>query len=268
MQDVDWIELWMLNRTIIMECGLRAIIHDVAKEHFGFWSFPEQPITLAPVETRIKVLESCVSRGLIKVYSNTWLEEPKFNQDASLSLEHCDFANPQFLQRTHAIATLAGHAHWESQFQPDWSRYWHTDGILNRSTDEAVVHVVYAGNDIYQELLTLLPDYLGADKNSGIKAIDCNTVFQYQVTKWKLLPLVKVATWTIKIDSTLNSITELEQGDGDRDRAITKTKVSNYFRELTLRQITARRILSRLSGKWEVVTVDNTRHHDTIAIPR
>ncbi len=268
MRELDWIELWMLNRTIIMECSLRAIIHDVAKEHFGFWSFPEQPITIASVETRIKILENCVNRGLIKLYSDTWLEEPQFSQDASLGLEHCDFANPQFLQRTQAIATPAGHAHWESQFQPNWDRYWHTDGILDRSTDEAVLHVVYAGNDIHQELLALLPDYLGADKDFGIKAIGCNTVFQYQVTKWKLLPLVKVATWNIRIDSTLNSITELEQGGRGRDGATAKAEVSDYIRELSLRQTTARRVLSRFSGKWDVVTVDNAGHHDTIAIPR
>jgi hypothetical protein len=267
MSEPDWITLWILNRTVIMECSLHNVIRDVMTEHFGFWSFPAHSVYVAEESVRIEALKDCIDRGLVEIVTDSWLQDSQVSDRCALSIEQCDFSDPLFLKQTYVMATLEGHSYWELEFQPDWRRYWHSEGISDRLSEEAILHVIYAGNEIYEELIRLLPDYFGYDANFGVKTINCNTSFQYQVTKWKILPAVKVATWKIKRDDSLKIIAELATTASDQDKAALKLEMNSCMEKAAKRQIEARRVLSRLSKRWDVVALSNGGRQDSIAIP-
>lgn len=268
MKSIDWVELWLLNRTIIMECKLLHLIRDVTKEHFGFWSFPEQAVMLADPSARAEALRQCVRKGFIELYSETWLQNARFGERDSLSIDQCDLADPATLDRTEAIATLAGHVRWEAEFQPDWQRLWQTDGSVNSTEEAATLYVTYGGDEILRELLEWLPDYFGFDKKFGLKEMGYKTLFQHQVTKWKCLPVVKVAAWQAILDNSLGRITELAKTADESGKQELREQTGRYFQDLRMRQQQARRILNRLSDKWDTVTVPGGGRHDTIPILR
>src|SRR5690242_3254212 len=96
MTDIDWIQLWLLNRTVSMRCRTSLLIRLVTKEHFGLWNFPERIAIQANEEDRIQALRHCVEKGLIEVYPDSWLQDNQFRGSGSLSLAQCDFDDQQF----------------------------------------------------------------------------------------------------------------------------------------------------------------------------
>lgn len=259
----------MLNRTLVMRCQTPLLVHDVTKEHFGFWDFPEREAVRASAETRIDVLRDCVADRLIALYPNTWLENIRFGQDAPLSLAQCDFESSYFLENTTAIVTLSGHALWESEFEPDWGRYWHTDSCLSATDNDSRLYVEYASNAILEDLIRWLPDYFLLEINFGLQEVGCHTLFQHQVATWKILPSVKMITWKVRADRAFNSILDAANRATEGSAIQTyREQMSKLFQANGIRQAESRRVLHRLSNKWDCLVEPGGTPHDTVPVIR
>src|SRR5882724_8738065 len=95
MGTIDWVKLWLLNRTLYMECRTSLLVHRVHEEHFEWWAFPGQPATRVSADVRMEALRECVQSGLIRIYSKSWMEDCNFYQ-GDLALQRSE--PPEFLR--------------------------------------------------------------------------------------------------------------------------------------------------------------------------
>ncbi len=273
MDEIDWIRLWLLNRTVYMRCGTHLLTYDVEREpHWGYWSFPGKPAIEAGVEARIDALRKCVEQGLIEIYHDSWLEDSWFRGNGPLKVDQCHFENEHFLKCTESVATNKGHKLWEEEFQPDWQRYWILDGKNeDKKGDGVIFWITYASNKIFEELLKWLPAYEELNEEYGLKEEGCHTYFGWQTTKWKVLPYVKVLTLrgSTKQEPVFSKIMEeAKQCTSEERKEELKKEFSTQFKLVGERQEKAEKILNRLSGKWDCVWEPDTQSHNSMPVLR
>ena len=254
MDNIDWVRLWLLNRTIYMRCQTSLLTHDVKSEGWGYWSFPGGPAVQAGIEARIAVLRQCVEQGLIHVYPNSWLQDTKFHSVGALDADDARLDDEEFLMNSEAVTSKKGHQLWESEFRPDWSRFWQLgSSYQDDSTNEVSFYVTYASNNILDELIQWLPRFLGLEDQFGLINEGCHTYFGYQATKWKIIPYVKVVTWrgSNKNQSfaELLQIARVTKDNAEKD--LLKKEVGEHFKKIGKSQQQAIRVLTRLSQKWD-----------------
>src|SRR5258708_19284548 len=96
-----------------------------------------------------------------------------------------------FLAKTQGVLTQQGYQVWESEFQPDWQRWWCIqDDYFNEENHCRTLHVMYAGNEILNDLLVWFPNYWGLDSSFCLQQQTCRTSFQYHVATWKTIPFI------------------------------------------------------------------------------
>jgi hypothetical protein len=248
MQDVNWIELWLLNELVRLPRRLSHLLprSGVDYQSLSYWTFPTAPALNAGHDRRIAALQNCVNREWIEVSSESWLHEPRFGNHL-VPAKDSDFAADAFLDEHFGVLSLSGHEKWESDFQPDWSRFWtQTDSPEGEASDR--VRIAYASDLIFDDLSRWFPSYWCRDQEIGLTQLNCDTYFNYQAGTWKVLPYVKVIEW---------------QGQSDRLRlerliraACTeqeKSAFDQYYRDLRVQTDLATLILHRLSRKWECI---------------
>lgn len=271
MDEIDWTRLWLLNRTVYMRCQTYRLTHDPEREPWGYWSFPGRPALTSGLHARVDALRHCIEDGLIEVYPDSWLQDPRFRPGGALHVDQCNLDDEQLLKCSEAVATRRGHEVWKAEFEPDWRRYWHiASSTEDKERSEATFWVEYASNDILDELLKYLPSYLGLDEAFGLKEEGCHTYFAYQATKWEVLPSVKVVTWKGLIqDRRFSTLLRLADGSvTEADRLQLQQRVAEHFTLLRSRCEDSVRILTRLSGKWDCHWEPDAQRHDSMPVLR
>jgi len=259
MNEIDWIELWLLNELALVGSHLSRLVHHPGDDSSQYWAFPSRIALGANADARIAALRAAVNQGLIELYSDSWLTNTRISSARPCANEAADYHNEEFLDQTLAMLTLRGHEKWETDFQPDWTRFWCVDSEnddLNRP--ERVITVVYAGNEILDELIRWFPAYWGLDGQAGLKQLECYTRFRYQATSWMVLPFVKVITWKaqdrlVRSNELLRAAFKpgLPADDAVKQEAMEKLK---RYQETQIEEHSqAKRILTRLSKKWDSV---------------
>jgi hypothetical protein len=258
MNTSDLIELWVLNELVVepSRCSFSRFISDGQKQSMPYWAFPDQVASTATPEERCEAVRNCLDQGWLRAYPKSWSHQQQFSPWPTVVTDHFQVSNKQLLEHTEVTLTSEGNLKWEAEFEPDWRRFW---AVLSNhkkvNSSQTVLHVVYAGDEILNELLQWLPSYLQFDEENGLKAISCHTVFWYRATLWKMLPCAKVIAL---------------QGE-DSDTAVKKAipkdtpidlpydhDVKRQAREEVARQVQARnerfrqaqQILTRLSKRW------------------
>lgn len=266
---IDWIRLWLLNRTVYMRCQTSWLTHDVERDGWGYWSFPSRPAIQAGVDARIVALRQCIEQDLIRIYSDSWLKDSRFREQGALEIGRCWLEDEQFVENSEAVTTPKGHELWESQFQPEWLRYWQLSySSEDPTTNEVTFFVKYASNLIFDELVEWLPSFLGLDENFGMQEEGCHTYFGYQATKWKILPYVKVITWRgLCKDQLFAEILQSAQNLADEvERSGLQQRAGQHFVKVGEKQKQAIQVLTRLSRKWDCQWQPNTERNDSMPV--
>ncbi|QDT19746.1 hypothetical protein HG66A1_15140 [Gimesia chilikensis] len=253
MTDLDWPRLYFLNCTITSSCRTSCLIHDLNHDSAGYWNFPTGPAVQAGVDLRLSTLRQCIEHELIEVYSDHWLHDDKVRTEGAIAANDPRLEDEVFLRHSRAVATQKGHTLWETEFQPDWQRYWRMDCVYqHNSANTLTFYVEYASNNILEDLLKWLPELLKLNTQYGLKKEGCHVYFRSQVTNWKILSQVKVITWKGKIDdplfvNQLLSRTETEIGS-ESPHLLTRFQSGELIADRSQQQ--ALQVLSRLSRKW------------------
>jgi hypothetical protein len=247
MDEIDWIQLWMLNELVCDGSRPSRLIHHPEEQSSVYWAFPARAVLRATAERRIEALLTCVEQQLIAVYPDSWFQNPNTDSHYLLTARECQFHNTRFVEETVAAITLSGHEKWEAEFQPDWGRFWsHVEGDrYDANSSERVVSVLYTSNQILDDLRRWFPSYWGLDKNVGLTQLECRTVLHHQSTSWKVLPWAKIITWKGQSNTVeLNKLLHEPTVSG------LPPQLKHYAEVLRAEHAQAYRVLSRLSSKW------------------
>jgi hypothetical protein len=259
MDEYDWIQLWVLNELVCSNRGTKQLLNHPDAEPIGYWAFPARAALHANSEARLEALRVAVNEGLIDLYPRCWLHNPRFALRDPIPMNHDQFQDLSFLDQTEAVLTYRGHETWERGFQPSWERFWTTvSETYDESTQYKTASVAYASNEILDELLLWLPAYWCLDTRVNLEPVANYTTFQFQAGMWKLIPCVKVITWKCKTWQTrLKELMREARASGppsiDGTEKDTWPEIRRLQQTLGEACVQARRILTRLSNKWDCV---------------
>jgi hypothetical protein len=263
MDTPDWIELWLLNQLVCMPCRLAQLVSETSEPSWNYWDFPDDEALNADPNIRSNRLLECVDKGLIRIYPSARLDKRQFGLFEPLLVKECALHNLAFVNEHEAVLTLPGHQKWESEFEPDWGRFWKVEGeSIGERSDERLFHVLYASDQILEDLLKWFPAFRELDEQVGLKELGCHTSFQYQVTQWKLIEFVKVIRWQglsnlVETNRLLHIPLPSSESVGfheTKQAAIAKFHL--HLKQQSERREEASHILNRLSKRWTVLCTD------------
>lgn len=252
MNKINWIRLWLLNELVVSPCKLSHLIHPQNNLSQSYWSFPSKAAISADENDRIREVCDCLNARLINIYHCSSLHFKQFDETPEMTPfkkeDELRLKDAPFLADSTAVLTLPGHEVWENEFYPNWQRWW---CLGNESFDEVnqqqVLPIMYAGNEIFDELVRWYPTYWGLDPEYGLHERSCDTIFRYQVAMWKVLPCIKIIEWTARKATWLPS--EL-QSSLNKNKAELKAQIQHYQQSYREEGEKACQILERLSDKW------------------
>src|SRR5258708_5103998 len=161
MHEISWLNLWALNQLVCRPESLSQLIHDpVTERSVPHWDFPLRDALRAAPETRLEAVCACIDHGWICGYESSWSSNRHFKPCPSIVTSELRLNNSSQLEQIELIISLEGHTKWQAEFEPDWARFWM---CLSEDWDETgtkkTLTIVYAGNDIFDELMQYLPSY-------------------------------------------------------------------------------------------------------------
>lgn len=257
-QDIDWIRLWILNRIISRHCPIYKLIHRPQAEHCGRWNFPNFDAVNASQDLRIEILSKCVEDRLAVIYQSDFSTNHRFSAEEELLPTQFNFGDASFVHDAVVVPTIEGHRLWESEFSPDWSRYWEAKfSTCDGGNRNVHVELLYASDKIFDELVTFFPAASNFDSQFGFSMQDSHTVFGHVATMWKIIPMVKITSFHarenwIMDDQKLKEILSQVESPDKSNKADLKAEFAKRFSAIGSENqpSSADRLIRRISNKW------------------
>ncbi len=250
MIQVDLIRLWALNEVVQCQRSLQHMVWHPKMDGPNYWRFPSDNALEASPAERLSRIRDCISAEEMGLYEEVDGIPNRYTQVA------CEEINEQALSATSELSpyivaiTTQGHNRWESEFCPDWGRFWLWREKRHNRGDSVSFEVTCATSEMLNAVLEVFPSYLGLDTASGLKGIRRWTVFGVHATFWKVFPIAERAEFKASLGLQAENARIRESIDRCAANPSESPQILDWLEHRSTERANAERTLQRLSTVW------------------